>query len=351
MKKLGFTLVELMASVVIMGVLTSVAVPKVTGYVVKAKVGEIAPAAVSYTKLQSAYLYENKTFGTWKKIGYEAPGGKKAKTENFTYGKGEVTKSIKASNISDYFAGEGKTVWQAENRVGLGDCNLGNQWQIKVVSVSESVIEYQPYLVPSKTSISCKMLTMDWGSFQTLASLDTPPSEYTIVSADPTSSSAGSTPGITPPTSSETVIAAASTPVSSSAIQPVSSSSSSSEIKTTFVDEETGLTEEDDGSCGTLFTTNGDRCPPSWCKLNGNVSKNHGGWSNAGHKWNECYVARQELIQEAKNQNLITCKNEKNCKVTAKGSTIVINGLVISSGDESDEYQDEPTTISAKKQN
>ncbi|PWJ59769.1 hypothetical protein BGX12_13910 [Fibrobacter sp. UWR4] len=44
--------------IAILGILSSVVVPKVAEVVVRAKASEISPAAMTYTKLQSAYLYE-----------------------------------------------------------------------------------------------------------------------------------------------------------------------------------------------------------------------------------------------------------------------------------------------------
>ncbi|PWJ59761.1 MULTISPECIES: type IV pilin protein [unclassified Fibrobacter] len=55
----GFTLVELMVVIVIMGVLAAVGVPKLTSAVAKSKASEVAPAATTYIKLQSAYVMEH----------------------------------------------------------------------------------------------------------------------------------------------------------------------------------------------------------------------------------------------------------------------------------------------------
>ena len=57
MKK-GFTLVEVMTVVVIIGILAVVAVPQLFGQIAKAKVSEVAVASSAYMKLQDAYLTE-----------------------------------------------------------------------------------------------------------------------------------------------------------------------------------------------------------------------------------------------------------------------------------------------------
>lgn len=345
MKKMGFTLVELMVAIAIMSILAVLVVPKVASHVVKAKASEISPAAMTYTKLQSAYLYEHKAFGSWRKIGYEAPGGKKAKTETFKYSKGDVTVSIKGEKLSSTLGGDGLVAWQAENRVGLGKCHVGNKWQIRVISESENEIEYRPEIVQSLTSSGCVSLAKDWGNFDLHASLVTAPNNYAGLT--PSSSGSAGTPGSsnpsTPSTPGEVAVAGGGNSSGSLPGQQSSSSAKSSssaiQVAEKFYDEEEQFEDEDDGSCGVKYTSAGNRCPPSWCKLNGNVSRNHGGWNSAGHKWNECYEARQELIQEAAEKGLVNCnKNGNVCKVAKKGDDVVVAGNKISTAAEEGEY-------------
>ena len=73
MKK-GFTLVEIMVVVIIMGILAAVGVPKLFGLIAKARASEVPVAAGTYISLQNAYLHENNGIGSWKNIGYGAPG-------------------------------------------------------------------------------------------------------------------------------------------------------------------------------------------------------------------------------------------------------------------------------------
>lgn len=57
--KKGFTLIELMVVIVIMGVLAVLAIPKLTDVITKAKVGEIPIVLGSWEHAQMAYIAEN----------------------------------------------------------------------------------------------------------------------------------------------------------------------------------------------------------------------------------------------------------------------------------------------------
>ncbi|SMG22460.1 type IV pilin protein [Fibrobacter sp. UWB13] len=122
MEQKGFSLIELMVTIVIMGVLAAVAVPKLFGFIDKSKASEISVAAGTYMKLQETYAFEHGKGGTWHEIGYRSPAGNSlgiASSTNFTY-----------------IAIENDYNWSAESNVSLNNCPKGSKWYLNY-SLSE----------------------------------------------------------------------------------------------------------------------------------------------------------------------------------------------------------------------
>lgn len=133
MKKQGFTLIELMVVVVIIGILAAVAVPKLFGMIAKSKASEVGPAAGTYVKLQQAYISESATYyGNWTTIGYSAPGDKGV-TQNFTYTETASFTDGKAALTTSNVVG-----WNAANNAKLNDCPAALNWTVSVKASSST---------------------------------------------------------------------------------------------------------------------------------------------------------------------------------------------------------------------
>lgn len=147
----GFTLIELMVVIVIIGVLASVGVPKLTSVIAKSKASEVPVAASAYIKLQDAYVIEHKKVGSWKRIGYSAP-----KSDNFKYDKETLSKGDQAGEL-----GIG---WKAENLVGLANCLAGNRWTVRVISLgTDGENKIRLAYKSEVTSSDCAVLMSGWG--------------------------------------------------------------------------------------------------------------------------------------------------------------------------------------------
>ena len=133
MNKKGFTLIELMVVVVIIGILAAVAVPKLFGMIAKSKASEVGPAAGTYVKMQQAYISEAVAIGNWAIIGYKAPGDASG-TTNFAYADNGVGYSNNTVSLATSTVG-----FAAANKAKLNECAASvvatPNWK---VTVSES---------------------------------------------------------------------------------------------------------------------------------------------------------------------------------------------------------------------
>jgi type IV pilus assembly protein PilA len=137
--KKGFTLIELMVVIVIIGVLAAIAIPKLFGMSAKAKASEVSPAAGTWIKLQQAYKMETGSFGANAAIiSYTAP-----TSTNFNY---DPNPGLE---------------WVASSRFGTNECRENTEW---IVEFTEGPNSNDPTTVEIKNAANsstggCKALT------------------------------------------------------------------------------------------------------------------------------------------------------------------------------------------------
>jgi len=141
--KKGFTLIELMVVIVIIGILAAIAIPKLFGMTAKAKAQEVGPAAGTWSKLMTAWIMEQGHIpgGTgvqaWDSVGYIPPGGDNplaalpSNTKNFAYNIGTDNGKWKATLNNDLGNGCTKTGGSAAGWLG----NHGTTTEALVVPI------------------------------------------------------------------------------------------------------------------------------------------------------------------------------------------------------------------------
>jgi len=152
--KKGFTLIELMVVIVIIGILAAIAIPKLFGMTAKAKASEVGPSVGTWSKLEQAFATETSVAGNFKAIGYTPPGDttskEQSKTTNFEYkSTGNYTNDTAAT------AG-----WQAQNLIKLNNCEKSKLWVGEFSRDSMKVIK----LTIDSEDVLSKVATKDCGS-------------------------------------------------------------------------------------------------------------------------------------------------------------------------------------------
>jgi len=127
----GFTLIELMVVIVIIGILSALAVPKMFGTSAKAKAAEVPNVISNWESLQSAYIQEKGSVGDETAIGFRNPGAD-----------------------SKWFIYDGTTAgtMDATPRVAFGDCAMGDHF-ISIYNVTTDQADH------STSSGTCKNYT------------------------------------------------------------------------------------------------------------------------------------------------------------------------------------------------
>ncbi len=182
--KKGFTLIEVMVVVIVMGVLAAVAVPKLFGYIAKAKASEVPIAAATYTKLQDAFLSEKTAIASWDLIGYTPPGNG---TSNYFKYEGCIVGEI---NID--VADNGVVGWQAFNLEKLNLCEMNSVWTVTIDPVENKSLSYNHIV----SGLGCTYLTHNWD----VRAVPAGACEATAQASTPKSSASNSTPTDDPET-------------------------------------------------------------------------------------------------------------------------------------------------------
>lgn len=118
----GFTLIELMVVIVIIGILSALAIPKMFGVSAKAKAAEAPSVIANWETLQSAYVQETGSAGATTDIGFVVP----------------------SSNWFTYANNGGNNIFRGTVTTAFGDCTANLFWQSQYYVTGDSTQHTPP---------------------------------------------------------------------------------------------------------------------------------------------------------------------------------------------------------------
>jgi type IV pilus assembly protein PilA len=123
MKQAGFSLVELMVVVGIIGILAAIAVPKLQQFTAKSKQSEARVNLKTIDTMQQAYYAENSTYGTHALIGYARPDGAKYTYTGPTASDNSAYTS--SASITKLCPGDGADIWTVNQASTISNTTNG----------------------------------------------------------------------------------------------------------------------------------------------------------------------------------------------------------------------------------